>query len=347
MYEISVIIPTYNRGELLINSINSVVNQTLGFENIELIIVDDASSDNTKEIVDDYLKKYDNIKYISLDKNSGAPGKPRNVGIMHATTDYIMFLDTGDKYSLELCEKLFYHKNLNPECLIICNRILSRDEKKDYEFLFSEDLDIKSYNLCSDEFVYFPFYCGIFDKDLIINNNIFFLEGILPEDDYFILNYLYHCNNVKHLNNFFGYSYIIPEVDNDSASRTIDLVRFNNYFTGIGYVNDLILSFKDSNYTSEIYIKFNRDYLTILLSYFVKLSKDVTVNQKKEALEKICSYEKGFIYKVDLIEFWARILNVMIINKKFRLAIYFANFLFILLNSDFIKRIYRNYFNKV
>ena len=80
-YKVSVIIPVYNAQDTIKRCIDSVINQTLGFSNIELIIYDDASTDNTSKILKEYDKKYDNIVLILSDENSGNAGKGRNEGI--------------------------------------------------------------------------------------------------------------------------------------------------------------------------------------------------------------------------------------------------------------------------
>lgn len=88
---LSVIIPTYNRGRLILNSVTSVLNQT--YKNIELIVVDDCSTDNTEEI----LKSINDsrIKYIKLEKNSGAC-VARNKGIEISRGEFIAFNDSDD-----------------------------------------------------------------------------------------------------------------------------------------------------------------------------------------------------------------------------------------------------------
>lgn len=91
--KISVIIPTYNRAKLIKKSINSILNQT--YDNIEVIVVDDCSTDNTEEVIKKI--KDDRIRYIKLKKNSGACAA-RNAGIKVATGKYINFNDSDDEY---------------------------------------------------------------------------------------------------------------------------------------------------------------------------------------------------------------------------------------------------------
>lgn len=67
-YKVTVIIPTYNSVEFLDSTIASIMNQSIGFENIELIIVDDYSTDNTQELINHYCEKYENIKTFESGK---------------------------------------------------------------------------------------------------------------------------------------------------------------------------------------------------------------------------------------------------------------------------------------
>ncbi|AEC51970.1 glycosyl transferase [Pyrococcus sp. NA2] len=90
---VSVIIPTHNRAKLLKRAIISVLNQT--FEDFEIIVVDDASSDNTPKIIESI--KDSRIRYIRLEKNSGAP-TARNIGIKKARGKFIALLDDDDEW---------------------------------------------------------------------------------------------------------------------------------------------------------------------------------------------------------------------------------------------------------
>lgn len=100
--KISVIIPTYNRGNLIGNSIKSVLNQT--YKNLEVIVVDDGSTDNTKNVVDKFEDK--RIKYIKLAENKGG-SNARNIGIQNSNGKYISFQDSDDIYYPDKLETQF------------------------------------------------------------------------------------------------------------------------------------------------------------------------------------------------------------------------------------------------
>jgi glycosyltransferase involved in cell wall biosynthesis len=114
-YLISVILPIYNVEEYLVQAIESVVNQTIGFENIELILVNDGSPANEDVICKKYADKYDNVVYIK--KENGGVSSARNVGIEAATADYISFLDPDDyvenNYYEEGIKMLEKHDEIN------------------------------------------------------------------------------------------------------------------------------------------------------------------------------------------------------------------------------------------
>ena len=105
--KISIILPIFNVGNHLRKGINSLINQSIGNENLEIIMVNDCSTDNSGKIIDEYAEKYGCCKAIHLEKNTGAANGPRNIGIENSTGDYIMFLDPDDKYVLDTCETLF------------------------------------------------------------------------------------------------------------------------------------------------------------------------------------------------------------------------------------------------
>lgn len=90
---LSVIVPVYNSAENLETCLLSLVNQTI--KDIEIIVIDDASTDNSKEIIERFANKYKNVKAYYNNKNLGA-GRTRNIGLSLATGKYIGFVDSDD-----------------------------------------------------------------------------------------------------------------------------------------------------------------------------------------------------------------------------------------------------------
>ena len=106
-YKISIIIPVFNAEKHLKDSLNSIIDQSIGVENLEVIIVNDASTDSSKSIIDEYCLKYPCFKAVHLTENIGAAYGPRNVGLDKVTSDYIMFLDADDTLTPHACKSLY------------------------------------------------------------------------------------------------------------------------------------------------------------------------------------------------------------------------------------------------
>lgn len=104
---VSVIIPLYNAERYIAETIESVINQT--YENWELIVVDDCSTDKSREIVRSFASKDNRIRLIESETNFGGPARPRNIGIDNSKGEYIAFLDADDLWlSMKLEDQLEY-----------------------------------------------------------------------------------------------------------------------------------------------------------------------------------------------------------------------------------------------
>ena len=109
---VSVIIPLYNAEKYISETIESVINQT--YENWELLVVDDCSTDNSREIVKSFKQKDSRIRLIESEINFGGPARPRNIGIDNSQGEYIAFLDADDvwlKNKLEIQLNLLIENN--------------------------------------------------------------------------------------------------------------------------------------------------------------------------------------------------------------------------------------------
>lgn len=114
MDKVSVIIPTYNRASKLMDAIKSVLNQT--YFNIEVLVVDDGSTDNTKDMVESIEDK--RIRYIKLPENMGASAA-RNAGAQYAESEIIAFEDSDDLWKVDKLEKQMAYWKEHPEFSMI------------------------------------------------------------------------------------------------------------------------------------------------------------------------------------------------------------------------------------
>ena len=100
--KVSIIVPVYNAGRYLKECIESIINQT--YKYVELILVDDGSEDNSADIMDEYKRKYPQIRTIR--KTNGGPNSARKAGLDIAEGEYIMFVDADDYIQTNMCECL-------------------------------------------------------------------------------------------------------------------------------------------------------------------------------------------------------------------------------------------------
>ena len=232
MYKISIIIPVYNVEDTLENAFNSIKNQNFDFKKLELIFIDDCSTDNSVDILKKLSKDYVNVKTFFLDKNSGFAGKPRNIGIQNATADYLMFLDPDDVYLENACSLLYENITKNQLDIVSANfNYITYNEKtvnKWNEFsLSNNEIEINSIEEEPNLFSCNPaIWTKIYKKKFIVDNNIYFDEDLPAEDLIFNARSLLKANGIKFIN--------VPIVDysiryegnnkSKSATRTKNLL---------------------------------------------------------------------------------------------------------------------------
>ena len=212
MYKISVIIPIYNDEKYLKNCIDHVVEQSIGFDNVQLILIDDNSKDKSYEIAKEYQEKYkDNIILEKLTTNSGSGGKPRNVGIGKATGKYLMFSDADDFFSKDAFEVMYNAIEERNADFVISNWQYASEDGTPWEKpVFDIDrfknfkLNINDYN--NSFYVMNSSMCNkIFNREFVEKNNIRCLEDVPGEDTYFSMSAFLDAENVYYINNIIYY----------------------------------------------------------------------------------------------------------------------------------------------
>ena len=101
--KVSVVVPVYNAADYFAPAMDSIIDQTL--KEIEIICVDDGSTDNSLELIKEYQKRDARIR--SLTENNAGPAVARNKGMARARGEYVVFLDADDFYELTLLERLY------------------------------------------------------------------------------------------------------------------------------------------------------------------------------------------------------------------------------------------------
>lgn len=115
---VSVIVPVYNVEPYLRECLDSILNQSIGQERLELIAVDDGSTDGSAALLDDYAERHQVVR-VFHEPNSGGPGRPRNVGLDHAAGTYVHFVDADDYLGPEALERLVAMAERNDSDVVI------------------------------------------------------------------------------------------------------------------------------------------------------------------------------------------------------------------------------------
>lgn len=190
MPKVSVIIPVYNVEKYLRECLDSVVNQTL--KDIEIICINDGSTDNSLQILEEYTQKDNRIKII--DKKNEGVGKARNDGIKKAQGEFVCFIDPDDIYpTTDILETLYDGATQNQVLISGGEFSCFTNEKREYIQDYSESLagylfpenKIIEYKDYQFDYGYTRF---IYNKKFLIDNNIFFPNYKRFQDPPFFVN---------------------------------------------------------------------------------------------------------------------------------------------------------------
>lgn len=338
MYLISLIIPIYNAEEFLDNTINSVINQSIGFNNIELILVDDNSKDESKKIIGKYAEKYANIVPYYSKTNHGFPGFGRNIGLEKATADYIMFMDNDDEIDVNMCKTL-YETIIDEKADVVCcdkvivdsiseikNNIGYENGIENNNFVTIENDDILLFNNIS-------VWNKIYKKQIILESNLKFKENTSADDFIFTTQYFLKSKKLIYLKNYFGYYW---NIKSDSLSHVSTVEYVEEMLCANYYITKLLKEENKFNLLNKFF-KDNIVYLLVQCSYL-----NITNNEFIILLKKIREFELEIDFKIKLNEKWADIINQFIVNNKFKLAIICLKTMNSIRKISLVRKIKRN-----
>ena len=196
--KISIIVPCYNVEKWVGHCLDSLIGQTLS--DIEIICIDDKSTDNTLKILKQYSKKDNRIKVVCNTQNCGL-SETRNHGMRYANAPYIMFCDSDDWFADNMCEKMYNAITTNNADMAICGTEViyeaNHDRKSDDDVYFAISHrgtlpltpDIQNaYSVCAPNKIY--------KREIIQKHDVWFPHGLKYEDNYFYHVYCLWVNNV-------------------------------------------------------------------------------------------------------------------------------------------------------
>jgi glycosyltransferase involved in cell wall biosynthesis len=247
----SIVIPVYNSENFITKTLDSLKNQT--YKNLEIILVNDGSIDNSEEVINDYIKNNPtmNIMYKRIE-NSG-PSTARNEGFKMVTGEYVCFLDSDDFYEYNLFEKLSQLGNDFDICYFGWKEI---DESGNIIFKYNDTFKYIDYNdgisAFKDKFNHVMWLCNcneIYSVKMLRDNNINYLEGVFSgEDSNFIYKAILSSNKIIHLEG----DYFINNIRTNSLSHSSFSERSFTEFKALIDLKEYVVKFNNNELNEMI-----------------------------------------------------------------------------------------------
>ena len=287
MVKVSVIIPVFNVEDYLEECLDSVVNQT--FDDIEIICVNDGSTDNSLDILNNYSNKDNRIKVFTQENKR--QGAARNLGLNKSVGDYIYFIDSDDYLELNTIEMLYENAVLNNSDIVVSKiaRFNDDSDKIDYsipgfdfetqfknvdfnDFTFNYK-DIKQYVLNRS----FAPWMKLFRKEFLLENNLLFVENLAFEDVLFHVQTFLKAQSISFSPNFFYYYRNNPNSTMNTSKNGSDIFKI------IDLVEEYLV---ENNFMDEFKDEFDFFKVIQILNYIISTrSEDYFQKAKKEFLK--------------------------------------------------------------
>lgn len=283
--KISVIVPVYNVEQYLEQCLNSIIEQT--YRDLEIIIVNDGSTDGSAKICDEFGRK--DIRIRVVHQINGGVSSARNIGITLATGDYITFVDSDDWLEKEMYEKMIAatYSNVNPN-VIMCDFI---NEKKNSTENITANIHCGRYDkkeiidelyptlLVTEDLGRVPIvsvWSCFFKKEILHNYNIFFDVSLKYAEDYlFMAEVILHSDSFYYLKGNYLYHYRQYE---QSRSKEYQPEWWDNLLSLNIKLKELVSSNKDYDFSRQVKLQ--------LIHSALFLSSAIFQNDKMKKKEK-------------------------------------------------------------
>ena len=325
--KVSVIVPVYNVEEYLRECLDSLVNQTL--KEIEVIMVNDGSTDNSPEIIEEYASRYDN--FHAYHKENGGLSSARNYGIQFANGEYLAFLDSDDYVSKDAYQKLYDLAKKTGSEIVIGNTMRFNSQKKFgstlHKKVFRETI-LNTHITNMPQLIYnTTCWNNLFLRVFWEKNNLIFPD-ILYEDIPVMIPAYFYSKSTSILEDVIHFWRVREGANLSITQKRYELSNFLDRMKSIQLVNEF---FKNQNITHEhLIIEKDYKYLTFdiamylnqldrvensYIEHFVKIVNPFLTQLHPEAFNRLSAINK-LKYKLLQEEKIEELLNVLSFEKK-------------------------------
>lgn len=236
--KVSIIIPIYNKAEQISQCLSSIYHN--GYDNLEILCIDDVSTDNSKRVVKDRIKADPRIRLFSNRNNCGA-GVARNLGMSLAEGEYLFFIDADDTIAEGTLGEMVAIAD-NQKCDLVRGKITGKNEdgalhRLAMEHMLHNETKYKA-NWREEESLWYYWYfsANLYRRQFIEDNRIVFPRNIRNEDPFFLCRCFLAANNITLLNEIVYYYSIGPEQKNKTPSNSF----LNGWSQGNFYIYQLL-----------------------------------------------------------------------------------------------------------
>ncbi len=319
MTKVSVILPIYNVEKYLPKCLDVLLAQTL--QDIEVICVNDESSDNSLQILENYAAKDDRIKIINQ-QNSG-PGVARNNGIKAAKGEYIAFCDPDDWLAPNACE-ILYNKAKETGATLVEYAIMVHEEGRNKKQLKNNFYEQEITDISQNFPIIFRGVSAAWNKfcsaQLLKNNNILFSEGYCCEDLIFSVSVRYHAKKIIYINQpLYNYLHRKSSITHKKSSVNLAVPDF---------INDTLRFLQTENIYPTVEDDFWNCALGLLTIHYRKLPKENIDEYKAKCksimpadiYKKFASYtkEKTFLRQLFSLGYNGKVYELTILGIRMK-----------------------------
>ena len=303
---VSVIIPLYNAEKYIGECLESILMQT--FQDFEVIIVDDCSTDNSVAVVEIYTKKFgDRLKLLKTSANSGSPGVPGNMGVRFSRGEYLLILDDDDVITSDALEKLYYTAKDFDADVVACEKFYNIPEKIWYDeealsqiqphsyqrggfvdkpTLIEPDLSQRIIDCTNIRFLW-NIWSKLIRRDFIVKNDLYFTDNLIQD-------MIFTCCLIFTAERYVRVPYVINyyRLIEDSLSHKDDSIYnyLSKYLRALNKGFDYMDKFLSSKpiFQQQLYLKYEALNICAAecMEYFVKIYEKVPVYLIYEAFKQ-------------------------------------------------------------